>query len=291
MISPAGWAARGSCQHVGDLDRGGGERAAWRTGPRGDVVGGRRRDPSDRGEPGRLARDLGRRRAARPACPRYWIENKGVNSLWHVPIPPQAVGARLHYRSVARARGSETVYQPVSGHDRPAQPARPHRVGRRPAARPRGPGRQPHDDGAGRSPRLDLRRLFPDRRPALRRPARRRGPAAEPLALPGDRRRPGRRAPARLVHRAALLGGVPALPGGDEPAGDRADLAERADPGPAHRLRRDGRLPAQDGGRDRVAGPVHQAVPDQERGRPSRGGPSSACTSRPRSTAASASPG
>ena len=36
--------------------------------------------------------------------PAYWIENKGVNSLWHVPIPPQAVGARLHYRSAARQR-------------------------------------------------------------------------------------------------------------------------------------------------------------------------------------------
>lgn len=42
--------------------------------------------------------------------PGYWVENKGVNSLWHVPIPPQAVGARLHYRAVARRDGSETVY-------------------------------------------------------------------------------------------------------------------------------------------------------------------------------------
>ena len=42
--------------------------------------------------------------------PAYWIENKGVNSLWHVPIPPQAVGARLHYRSVARRDGSEVVH-------------------------------------------------------------------------------------------------------------------------------------------------------------------------------------
>ena len=44
--------------------------------------------------------------------PAYWIENKGVNSLWHVPIPPQAVGARLHYRSAARRREGETVYSP-----------------------------------------------------------------------------------------------------------------------------------------------------------------------------------
>ena len=41
--------------------------------------------------------------------PAYWTENRGVNSHWHVPIPPQAVGARLHYRSVARTRESETV--------------------------------------------------------------------------------------------------------------------------------------------------------------------------------------
>src|SRR2546423_948609 len=35
--------------------------------------------------------------------PAYWSENKGVTSLWHVPIPPQGVGARLHYRSSARS--------------------------------------------------------------------------------------------------------------------------------------------------------------------------------------------
>ncbi len=39
--------------------------------------------------------------------PAFWIENKGVNSLWHVPIPPQAVNVRLHYRSGARRRGEE----------------------------------------------------------------------------------------------------------------------------------------------------------------------------------------
>ncbi|WP_337177481.1 glycosyl hydrolase [Paludisphaera sp.] len=42
--------------------------------------------------------------------PTYWIENKGGNSYWHAPIPPQAVGVRLHYRSVAEKAGSETVY-------------------------------------------------------------------------------------------------------------------------------------------------------------------------------------
>ncbi len=46
--------------------------------------------------------DLGR-------IPAYWIENKGGNSFWHAPIPPQAVGVRLHYRSVAE-HGSEVGY-------------------------------------------------------------------------------------------------------------------------------------------------------------------------------------
>src|SRR3954447_2496109 len=44
--------------------------------------------------------------------PAYWIENKGANGLCHVPAPPQAVGARIHYRSVARLDGSETAYSP-----------------------------------------------------------------------------------------------------------------------------------------------------------------------------------
>jgi glucoamylase len=42
--------------------------------------------------------------------PAYWIENKGVNSLWHVPIPPQAVNVRLHYRAGARRNGTETAF-------------------------------------------------------------------------------------------------------------------------------------------------------------------------------------
>jgi glucoamylase len=37
--------------------------------------------------------------------PAFWVENKGVNSLWHVPIPPQAVNVRLHYRARAACRG------------------------------------------------------------------------------------------------------------------------------------------------------------------------------------------
>lgn len=44
--------------------------------------------------------------------PAYWLENKGPNSFWHVPVPPQPVGSRLKYRSVARQNGSDTVYSP-----------------------------------------------------------------------------------------------------------------------------------------------------------------------------------
>jgi glucoamylase len=40
-------------------------------------------------------RDLGQ-------FPAYWIENKGGNSFWHAPVPPQDVGTRMHYRSVAK---------------------------------------------------------------------------------------------------------------------------------------------------------------------------------------------
>jgi hypothetical protein len=44
--------------------------------------------------------------------PAYWLENKGVNSLWHVPIPPQDVERRLRYRSVAARRGEAEVHSP-----------------------------------------------------------------------------------------------------------------------------------------------------------------------------------
>lgn len=46
--------------------------------------------------------DLGR-------IPAYWIDNKGGNSFWHAAIPPQAVGVRLHYRSVVEQDGSAEV--------------------------------------------------------------------------------------------------------------------------------------------------------------------------------------
>lgn len=39
--------------------------------------------------------------------PAYWIENKAGNSFWHAAIPPQAVGARLHYRAIIEREGGE----------------------------------------------------------------------------------------------------------------------------------------------------------------------------------------
>ena len=41
--------------------------------------------------------------------PAFWIENKGVNSLWHAPIPPQGVNVRLHYRGRADRRGESAA--------------------------------------------------------------------------------------------------------------------------------------------------------------------------------------
>ncbi|MDE2506007.1 MAG: glycosyl hydrolase [Planctomycetota bacterium] len=60
------------------------------------------------------------------SLPGYWLENKGVNSLWHVPIPPQGVGARLHYRPVARRNGNETVRGEY--HDTVVRPNLPDRT-------------------------------------------------------------------------------------------------------------------------------------------------------------------
>ena len=42
--------------------------------------------------------------------PAYWIENKGGNSLWTAPIPPQGVGVRLHYRAIVDSSSGETAY-------------------------------------------------------------------------------------------------------------------------------------------------------------------------------------
>ncbi len=60
------------------------------------------------------------------SLPAYWIENKGVNSHWHVPIPPQAVGVRMHYRVTARDERSGTVHSPYQ--DTMVRPNLPDRV-------------------------------------------------------------------------------------------------------------------------------------------------------------------
>ena len=42
--------------------------------------------------------------------PAYWLENKGANSLWHVPVPPRPVGRRLRYRSAVRIDDGPVYY-------------------------------------------------------------------------------------------------------------------------------------------------------------------------------------
>ena len=71
--------------------------------------------------------------------PAYWIENKGGNSFWHAPIPPQAVGVRLHYRAIVEREDGGSRRKCLSGHDRASQLAGPDRIGRFAARRePRG---------------------------------------------------------------------------------------------------------------------------------------------------------
>ena len=55
-------------------------------------------------------------------CPAYWIENKGANSLWHVPVPPQAVNVRLRYRSQARCGPDAAASTPQDSIVRPNIP-------------------------------------------------------------------------------------------------------------------------------------------------------------------------
>src|SRR5262249_52850862 len=42
--------------------------------------------------------------------PGYWLENKGGNSFWHTPIPPQGVGTRLHYRAIVHRGDGSTAH-------------------------------------------------------------------------------------------------------------------------------------------------------------------------------------
>lgn len=44
--------------------------------------------------------------------PGFWVANKDGNNLWHVPIPPQPVNARLRYRAVARQADGPTTMSP-----------------------------------------------------------------------------------------------------------------------------------------------------------------------------------
>lgn len=44
--------------------------------------------------------------------PGFWVENRGPNNLWHVPVPSLAVNARLKYRAVASEGDGPPVYSP-----------------------------------------------------------------------------------------------------------------------------------------------------------------------------------
>ncbi len=188
-----------------DLDRDGGEGTTGWAGSRGDVVVGRARHPSHRDRPGSLAGNLGRRDHPRPFAGVLDREQRGQQPL---ACPDPAAGRRRPASlPIGCAEGRRrNGRQRLSGFDRPPEFAGSNRIGRGRSARPGRTRRQPDDDGQGRLPRLNLRRLLPDRRPSFRRPPRGRRPAAEPFALSRDRGRPGRRPPPRLVRRASPLG-------------------------------------------------------------------------------------
>ena len=256
---------------VGYLDRNGGERPAWRPGPSGDVVGCRHRHASGPGQSARLARALGRR-SPLGLLPAYWIENKGGNSFWHAPIRPRASASGcITGRSsiAATATTAQSTYQ-----DTIVRPNLPDRTeaSRCPALGSRGLGRQPADDGPGRCAGFDLRRLFSHGRPPFVGPAQGGRPAAEPLSLSRDRRRPG-----------ASAGGSTGSPSG--PPGTRYQQYQGATNllttkltwryGPIQVLITDfvamgDCLPAERRPGE-IARPVHQAVLHQERG--DRGSP------------------
>ena len=159
-----------------DLDRDGGEGAA-RRGRSGRGCGRSWSSAPTRSRPTRRSGSNSRPTTSPIGpLPAYWLENKGVNSLWHVPIPPQAVGARLRYRSAARRDGTGPGLQPLAGRGRPAQPARPHRVAESPAA-PEGlvGNRMMTARVDARGSTYDV--YFPTVGPPLRRPPQRGGPA------------------------------------------------------------------------------------------------------------------
>lgn len=53
--------------------------------------------------------------------PAYWIENKGGNSFWHAPVPPQNVATRLRYRSIVKRADGALGTKRLPGHCSPAQ--------------------------------------------------------------------------------------------------------------------------------------------------------------------------
>ena len=67
--------------------------------------------------------------------PAYWIENKGGNSLWTAPIPPQGVGVRLHYRAIVDSADGRDGAEHLSGYDCSAEPSGPDRGSRCPDLR------------------------------------------------------------------------------------------------------------------------------------------------------------
>ncbi len=59
--------------------------------------------------------------------PAYWIENKGANSFWHAPIPPQGVNTRLRYRARVDGGGGATAHGAIQ--DTIVRPNLPDRTG------------------------------------------------------------------------------------------------------------------------------------------------------------------
>ena len=142
-------------------------------------------------------------------CPAYWIENKGVNSHWHVPIPPQAVNVRLHYPRVGPVRGR--CRSPAQRKTRSSAPIPPEAMSpasSRTQSSPEGLVGNRDDDGSGRFARgatIDV--FFPtvglhsDVRPAAGEKPNSRSHFRGIHGGPGDR------PPARLVRRADRPGG------------------------------------------------------------------------------------
>ena len=104
-----------------------GQRPSGRARSSGDVVGCRRvigTHPVQDNQ--RVSLELAVDDLFLGTLPAYWIENKGGNSFWHAPIPPQAValGSIIRARIVERHDGvcAHGAYQDI---DRATQFAGP----------------------------------------------------------------------------------------------------------------------------------------------------------------------